>query len=141
SALKVKDPANPRRLKAMERNKFRLMLSETIDSISCEECRDHAKQYIKTNPPNVRTDLDMFKYTCDFHNNVNTKLGKPTYDCSVMLGAPTCSTCSVNTNNMDNKNAPNNTNNYPNTKANIIIPKQTLSVQDSFQDYKNVSKR
>lgn len=142
SALKVKDPANPRRLKAMERSKFRLMLNETIESISCDECKVHAKEYIKSNPPNVKTDLDMFKYTCDFHNNVNTKLGKPTYDCNLMLGAPTCSTCSTKL--PHDPNTPENpksvTNNIPN---NEILPpiKQTLSVQDSFQDYKNVSKR
>jgi len=145
SALKVKDPDNPRRLKAMERNKFRLMLNETIESISCEDCKVHAKEYIKANPPNVKTDLDMFKYTCDFHNNVNTKLGKPTYDCNIMLGAPVCSTCH-NVNHDPKTDPSKQTNNHTNSvspplEIRSIPVKQTLSVQDSFQDYKNVSRR
>ena len=133
TALKVKDPGAPRKLKAIERTKFKLLLNESIESISCDDCRVHAKEYLKTNPPNVKTDIEAFNFTCNFHNSINQKLGKPTYDCSVMLGAPTCPTCS-------HQNVKNTEGNTGSNQELAPVPKQNISVQDSFQDYKNVSK-
>jgi hypothetical protein len=47
----------------------------------CLKCRNHAKEYIKGNPlmPAVRSNdpLSLFKWTVNFHNSVNLRLGKP----------------------------------------------------------------
>lgn len=63
--------------------------SETARSIAidivnfpCLNCRNHAKDYVRNNPllPAVRDNKDklsLFKWTVDFHNAVNLRLGKP----------------------------------------------------------------
>ena len=33
-------------------------------------------------PPKVKTGKEYAKLMCDLHNEVNVKLGKPTFDCS-----------------------------------------------------------
>lgn len=47
----------------------------------CMKCRTHAKEYVKSKPlmPAVRSldKLSLFKWTVDFHNAVNLRLGKP----------------------------------------------------------------
>jgi len=52
-----------------------------ISYFPCMKCRNHAKEYIKGKPlmPAVRSGdpLSLFKWTVEFHNAVNLRLGKP----------------------------------------------------------------
>jgi hypothetical protein len=52
-----------------------------ISVFACAKCRNHAKEYVRSHPllPAVEsTDpLSLFKWTVDFHNAVNLRLGKP----------------------------------------------------------------
>ena len=48
----------------------------------CTPCADDLKQDLKEIPPKVKTGKEFAQWMCDLHNNVNVKLGKPTFDCS-----------------------------------------------------------
>jgi hypothetical protein len=51
-------------------------LRRIISTMHCPMCRIHATQYIQNYPPeNVP---DPFYWSWEFHNNVNSRLGKPT---------------------------------------------------------------
>jgi hypothetical protein len=59
-----------------------------ISNIKCGSCRLHAMQYFNDNPIDAYRDLvdnkgtlvGMAKYVWQFHNAVNTRLGKPLFD-------------------------------------------------------------
>lgn len=46
-----------------------------IEHLPCQECVDHAKEYLKSNPPEKAE--DAFIWAWRFHNAVNRRLGKP----------------------------------------------------------------
>lgn len=71
----------PEEKKSFCRN-FRLI----INTFRCSNCRQHAIAYIESNPPEIHAriivekgheDTTMFRYTWEFHNTVNKRLGKP----------------------------------------------------------------
>jgi len=49
--------------------------------IPCSICRDHYKIYLAEKPitPFLDSKTDLIKWTVDIHNEVNKKLGKPTW--------------------------------------------------------------
>ena len=51
-----------------------------IKNFPCLKCREHAKVYVKSNPlidaVNDSNILSLFKWTVDFHNEVNFRLDK-----------------------------------------------------------------
>jgi len=56
-----------------------IVLDELIkmyaQSFVCVECRLHIRKYIKNNPlPQNASNVELFKWTVDFHNAVNTRL-------------------------------------------------------------------
>jgi len=60
----------------------------------CSECGKHFRSYLENNKIEdyLRTDdqkekaLGCFKWSCDFHNNVNARLKKPIYDFGTCYG-------------------------------------------------------
>lgn len=51
-----------------------------IKKIPCINCRNHYIQYLAQHPISyVKNNLDLQKWTVDFHNNVNKRLGKPIF--------------------------------------------------------------
>ena len=59
-----------------------------IENLKCAKCKTHAQEYIKNHP--IRACLDckhqhhtggmehcVFEWSCNFHNSVNIRLGKP----------------------------------------------------------------
>lgn len=72
-----------------------------IDNFVCNECTNHAKEYIKKHEPDYSSKKALSKYFCDFHNHVNNKLGKPIVNCDLILNGnvnhdkATCPTCKV----------------------------------------------
>ena len=43
------------------------------------KCKEHWTNWIKSNPPTYGTNGEFFEWTVRAHNEVNRKLGKPTY--------------------------------------------------------------
>ena len=67
-------PASP----SDERQKSATMFfSSFADVLPCNECRDHATAYVRAKPPSVTSKDALLKWTLDFHNAVNVKLGMP----------------------------------------------------------------
>ncbi|XP_042554206.1 FAD-linked sulfhydryl oxidase ALR isoform X1 [Dipodomys spectabilis] len=48
----------------------------------CEECAEDIRRRIDRNQPDTRTRASFSQWLCRLHNEVNHKLGKPTFDCS-----------------------------------------------------------
>ena len=48
-----------------------------IESIPCPVCRDHGRSYLKEKLNNIKTGKELAELLWEFHNNVNTRLGKP----------------------------------------------------------------
>lgn len=47
----------------------------------CSQCSEHMMGYLRYRPPQLSNRDSFQKWLCAFHNNVNTKLGKPSFDC------------------------------------------------------------
>lgn len=58
----------------MSRKKFLRWIYELPDEIGCQKCRDHMREYLSLNPPEFHEDL--LRWSWEFHNDVNEKLGK-----------------------------------------------------------------
>lgn len=57
-------------------HKFCVWMRQLSEISPCGVCRDHMKEYISQNPP--ESAKNAFYWTWQFHNAVNSKLGKPT---------------------------------------------------------------
>ena len=60
-----------------DRKNFLDVLESLQTLLPCEDCRQHFCAYMKENNPNDAEDLAV--WTFNFHNEVNTRLGKPQY--------------------------------------------------------------
>jgi len=60
-------------------------MSSFIKAVSlfypCEPCRLDFQDDIKENPPKVDSRRELSRWWCDAHNRVNSKMGKPEFDC------------------------------------------------------------
>ncbi|XP_007528083.2 FAD-linked sulfhydryl oxidase ALR [Erinaceus europaeus] len=50
----------------------------------CEECAEDIRQRIYRNQPDTRTRVGLTQWLCRLHNEVNRKLGKPDFDCTLV---------------------------------------------------------
>ncbi|XP_057606146.1 FAD-linked sulfhydryl oxidase ALR [Hippopotamus amphibius kiboko] len=50
----------------------------------CEECAEDIRKRIHRNEPDTRTRACFTQWLCRLHNEVNRKLGKPDFDCSLV---------------------------------------------------------
>jgi len=48
----------------------------------CADCADDLKKDLILEPPQVGSAIQFSQWMCRLHNKVNTKLGKPLFDCS-----------------------------------------------------------
>ncbi|CCA67482.1 related to erv1 protein, mitochondrial precursor [Serendipita indica DSM 11827] len=51
----------------------------------CSYCAQHLGGEMQKNPPNVSGRVQLSKWLCDVHNEVNERLGKDKFDCSRVL--------------------------------------------------------
>jgi hypothetical protein len=49
-----------------------------IMSVPCEDCKSHAESYMRKYPI-PEEGQDLFKWSVDFHNAVNSRLGRPIF--------------------------------------------------------------
>lgn len=72
----------------LEQNEFSNFLEMILHHLSCLKCREHALEYLSTHPLDEYKKLrnfegekiGMFKWTWEFHNSVNLRLGKHNLD-------------------------------------------------------------
>ena len=79
-----------------EKRRFREFLESMAELYPCVDCRP-GFEWVKGNPPDFSSRRALVKWTCDFHNAVDQKLGKETVDCDAFAsGSNTkpCQTCS-----------------------------------------------
>ncbi|XP_020742176.2 FAD-linked sulfhydryl oxidase ALR [Odocoileus virginianus] len=50
----------------------------------CEECAEDIRKRIYRDQPDTRTRVSFTQWLCRLHNEVNRKLGKPDFDCSLV---------------------------------------------------------
>ncbi|CAL4094728.1 unnamed protein product, partial [Meganyctiphanes norvegica] len=50
----------------------------------CWHCAEDFRDWLKTNTPNVSSQGALSNFFCNAHNEVNRKLGKPEFDCSLL---------------------------------------------------------
>ncbi|EIN09659.1 FAD-dependent thiol oxidase [Punctularia strigosozonata HHB-11173 SS5] len=49
----------------------------------CSHCASHLGEELKAYPPDVSGRIGLSRWLCDRHNEVNERLGKPKFDCSI----------------------------------------------------------
>ncbi|CCM04173.1 uncharacterized protein FIBRA_06335 [Fibroporia radiculosa] len=49
----------------------------------CSHCASHLEDNIKTHPPDVSGRVALSRWLCQRHNDVNVRLGKSSFDCSI----------------------------------------------------------
>lgn len=52
----------------------------------CRHCSEDFVQRLRVNPPDTKNRQVFSRWLCEIHNDVNRKLGKPTFDCSLVDG-------------------------------------------------------
>jgi FAD-linked sulfhydryl oxidase len=79
-----------------ERQAFLNFLEASSVLYACETCRS-GFEWIRANPPDFSSKRSLNRWICDFHNSVNEHLGKPHFDCSVLvMPSRPCPSCTVN---------------------------------------------
>eukprot|EP00698_Gefionella_okellyi_P024852 TRINITY_DN8883_c0_g1_i1.p1 TRINITY_DN8883_c0_g1~~TRINITY_DN8883_c0_g1_i1.p1 ORF type:complete len:165 (+),score=19.42 TRINITY_DN8883_c0_g1_i1:98-592(+) len=53
------------------------------DIFPCKTCAAELKEMLKVSPPILDTRADAVLWLCEIHNQVNTRLGKPLFDCTM----------------------------------------------------------
>ena len=65
-----------------QQEQMRQFLSNVAEFYPCRLCGTHLQQYLLEHPADVSTRTKLEQWLCVFHNNVNAKLKKPSFDCS-----------------------------------------------------------
>lgn len=61
---------------------FQQMILDDIQALPCPICVNHAMGYVAANPIDLSSQAGLRKWLCDFHNAVNSRVGKPLFDCA-----------------------------------------------------------
>ena len=77
ASIYPKSPTRSDKLEAKE------MVHTFIENVPCGKCREHARSYVKDNPPKLDSRKSFYMWTCEFHNQANKDQGKPTYECKL----------------------------------------------------------
>eukprot|EP00794_Sanderia_malayensis_P008982 gene8982-9942_t len=51
----------------------------------CEWCCYHLREKLKVDEPNTSSQDGLSQWFCDYHNEVNRRLGKEEFDCSKVM--------------------------------------------------------
>ncbi|CCC09459.1 hypothetical protein SMACR_03489 [Sordaria macrospora] len=65
-----------------EQNDLKLFMGLFAKLYPCWVCAEDFQQYIKKEEPKTGSRGEFGNWLCEAHNEVNRKLGKPTFDCS-----------------------------------------------------------
>ena len=72
-------PANPTREQQDEMREFMRLMMKLYP---CGYCADTTTQEMSFNPPRTGSRAELSQWLCEIHNEVNDRMGKPTFDCS-----------------------------------------------------------
>jgi mitochondrial FAD-linked sulfhydryl oxidase len=75
-------PVNPTVEKQSDTLRFFELFSKLYP---CNHCAEHMQAEMQFDPPNVTSRDALSLWLCQFHNKVNELLGKPIFDCSLVL--------------------------------------------------------
>lgn len=70
---------------AEDKNTYTTAINSILQVLPCMDCRIHSINYIRHNPPNVKSRSSLSKWMVAFHNHVNHRLGKPTVPYSIAV--------------------------------------------------------
>ena len=68
-------PKNP------EKKDIAALIKLLFKRLPCEECRDHALDYIKKHPLDLSSPAAAFKWSCDMHNEKRIEKGQSPVNC------------------------------------------------------------
>lgn len=74
----------PERADAMTQASHRGLVHSLASTYPCRHCRDDFAAYVRARPPTLGTRAAFGRWLCDAHNDVNRKLGKDEFDCSLI---------------------------------------------------------
>ena len=77
--LAAQYPEDPTRQQARD---ARDLVSIMTRAYPCAECARHFEEVVRRVPPDVSSGAAFRRWTCEVHNEVNVRLGKPEFDCS-----------------------------------------------------------
>ena len=72
----------PTRSEQSSMNTFVKTFSHTYP---CEDCAYALREWMVDNPPRTANNLELSKWFCEAHNEVNERLGKKQFDCNLVL--------------------------------------------------------
>ncbi|KAI0234950.1 FAD-linked sulfhydryl oxidase ALR [Lamellibrachia satsuma] len=72
-------PEVPTRKRQRDLRQFIYLFS---DLYPCDTCAEDFRKQLKKSVPDVQSGHSFSQWLCRMHNQVNVKLGKPTFDCS-----------------------------------------------------------
>lgn len=67
-----------------EQSAMRAFIRQFSKTYPCEDCAYALRVWMKTNPPNVSSQGSLSRWFCEAHNEVNERLGKKLFDCSLV---------------------------------------------------------
>jgi FAD-linked sulfhydryl oxidase len=79
--MSVKFPKSATRAQQDEYRQFLHLFSKFYP---CGECAAHFQGLLKAHPPRVSSREDVIQWTCEAHNIVNERLGKPIKNCTLI---------------------------------------------------------
>lgn len=74
----------PERPNLQQQHRAYTLLTSLSTLYPCEECAEHLQVEVKHNPPDTRSRAHLSQWLCGVHNEVNARLGKERFDCSLL---------------------------------------------------------
>jgi FAD-linked sulfhydryl oxidase len=75
----------PEKPNEQQQSSMRSFIKALSNFYPCGYCAEHLREHLKENEPQVSTRQALSKWFCDLHNEVNERLGKPYFDCTLVM--------------------------------------------------------
>lgn len=68
-----------------EQSAMRNFVSTFSKTYPCEDCAYALREWMREHPPKTRNNFELATWLCEAHNEVNERLGKKQFDCSLVF--------------------------------------------------------